>query len=313
MGKIVGFGEAVVDFIPAGMERDGSLTYHACPGGSVANLCTAAAKAGASSTFLGKVGDDAFGRSVKSSLIYHGVETRYMIFDQSYGTFLAFVHPEQGGERSYSFLNTPGADKQISFEEIDFHCVDDADIVHVSSCLLSHEKSLKTQMELLAYTKKRGKIISYDINYRDILFSDYEEARERLILPLKQADIVKGTVREIEMVTSLEKSEGAKRLLEEGIRIVLITDGSRGSEFYCRGGNDFINAVRTDAVDTTGAGDCYLGYFLARLAESGHILEKSLSEIREAAVFAARASALSVTRKGGIGAMPTLREVQNIE
>ncbi|NLF29037.1 MAG: carbohydrate kinase [Clostridiales bacterium] len=309
MGRIVGFGECVIDFIPKGTAEDGSTIYQACPGGSVANLCVAAARLGQESAFIGQVGDDRFGHFLQERLAGYGVDTEGMTFSGECGTFLVFVHPLPNGERAYSFSNRPGADKLMRYGDVKLHLIDGADIVHFASCAMSGGETQITASRLIRYAHGLGKIVSYDVNYRELQYDTVEEARRVARIPIGHADIVKATEEELKLVTGRGGAEGVADLLESGAKIVLVTRGSAGSSFYIAGASGSVSAPRVEAVDTVGAGDCYLGAFLSRIADRPDLRAISPEQVREAAEFAGRAAALSVTRWGAMASMPLLSEL----
>jgi fructokinase len=313
MAGIVGLGEALIDFIPGPSSGDGNLNYRACPGGSVANLCVAASKLGAPCKFIGSVGDDFFGEFLRSTLRSHGVGADNVPVCASCGTALAFVSVRENGERGYSFGNLPGADKFLKYEEIDLDAIDDADVLHVSSNAPSGPVTFETQRRVLEYAAGLGKAVSYDVNYRENNHKSLEAAMRVLEMPLEYAAVVKVTEDELRLVAGRGGADGARALLENGSRtkVVLVTEGSRGASFYTAGGSGRVDAPRVRAVDTTGAGDAFLGGFLAFALKNGGLLDPDAELVRRAVAFASRAAALAVTRRGVMTSFPTLAEVNS--
>jgi fructokinase len=327
MAGIVGLGEALIDFIPVPSSGDGNLNYRACPGGSVANLCVAAARLGVPSAFIGAVGDDFFGSFLKTALSGYGVDASGVSAVRECGTGLAFVHILEGGERGYSFVNRPGADKLLEYGAVDLGAIRDADVLHVSSYAAAGPVTFETQRRVLEFARGLGKAISYDVNYRENNFASSEPAENERILrmPLGYAAIVKVTEEELRLVTGRSGAEGARSLLRPAggaAEIVLVTRGERGADFYTAEGSGHADAPGVGAIDTTGAGDAFLGGFLAFMvknAGSGRPdserlnLEKVEQDaVRRAACFAARAAACAVMKPGVMTSFPTFEEAEGL-
>ena len=316
MSGLVGLGECVIDFIPQPSAGDGNLRYQACPGGSVANLCVAAAKLGVSAKFIGAVGDDNFGRFLKSTLASYGVDAENMPVCRECGTFLAFVNLMENNERGYSFANLPGADKLLEYGDVDLKAIADADALHVSSNAPAGPVTRGTQRKILDYAASLGKIISYDINYRENNHKSREEAMDVLRMSLPYATVIKATEEELALVTGQNAESGARMLLASGDRtkIVLVTLGSRGADFYADGAYGRVSAPDVAVKDTTGAGDAFLGGFLSYMLKRGllEMLENLTPEaIRDGVEFANRTATLAVMKPGVLTSFPTLEEVTN--
>jgi fructokinase len=313
MSGLVGLGECGIDFIPLPPSGDGNLGYKACPGGSVANLCVAAAKLGVNAKFIGSVGDDHFGRFLRSTLASYGVDADNMPVCRECGTFLAFVNLMENNERGYSFANVPGADKLLKYDDVDLKSIASADVLHVSSNAPAGPVTRATQRQILDYAASLGKIISYDINYRANNHNSLEEAMDVLRMSLPYATVVKATEEELALVTGQDAASGARMLLASGNRtkIVLVTQGSRGADFYAEGASGHVDAPDIQVKDTTGAGDAFLGGFLSYMLKSGMPENLTPEAIRRGVEFANKTAALAVTRPGVLTSFPTLEEVTN--
>jgi sugar/nucleoside kinase (ribokinase family) len=316
MSSLVGLGECVIDFIPQPLSGDGNLTYQACPGGSVANWCVAAAKLGVSAKFIGAVGDDHFGRFLNSTLASYGVDAGNMPVSRECGTFLAFVDLMENNERGYSFANLPGADKLLKYADVGLESIAAANVLHVSSNAPAGPVTRGTQRKILDYAASLGKVISYDINYRANNHNSLDEAMEVLRMPLPYAAVVKATEEELALVTGQEDAgSGAKSLLGNGrTKIVLVTRGSRGADFYAEGAFARVGAPDVEARDTTGAGDAFLGGFLSYMLRRGMFETPeniTPDAIRGGVEFANKTATLAVMKPGVLTSFPTLEEVTN--
>ncbi|MDO4344350.1 MAG: carbohydrate kinase [Eubacteriales bacterium] len=306
---VVGFGESVIDFIPMGMD-DGCTVYKACPGGSVANMCVVLARQGIPAAFVGGVGRDHFGQFLKERISQYGVHTEKMIFTPGCGTNLTFVHLKEDGQREYSSVNRPGADKMVSYDQIDVEEILKYRVLHVSSNAMACGKTREAQPRLLEEAKKRGMLISYDVNYRPGFYETKEDALRVLQTPLAWADIVKVTEEELEVLTGGSGRRSAEKLLENGAGIVLVTKGNEGCDYYFRGGFGHADSFQTEAVDTTGAGDCFLGGFLSWMLRNGSLKQPDKRQMEEACVYANKTAALSIRKTGAMSSVPTREEVE---
>lgn len=307
---VVGFGESVVDFVPVGVD-DGCTVYKACPGGSVANLCVVLARQGIPCAFVGGVGDDSFGRFLSRKIAQYGVNTKNVIYTSECGTNLTFVDQKENGEREYSSVNRPGADKMVAWEQIAVQEIVKYRILHVSSNAMAGGKTYESEPKLLEYAKKSGMLISYDVNYRPMFYKSREEALEVLRIPLKWADIVKVTEEELEILTGGSSREHAHELMKHGARIILITKGSRGNDYCLSESYGHVEAFRTETVDTTGAGDCFLGGFLSWMLLNGDPEQPGERDVRRACVYANKVAALSIRKTGAMSSVPDRAEVEN--
>ncbi|MDR1650599.1 MAG: carbohydrate kinase [Synergistaceae bacterium] len=313
MAGIVGLGEAVIDFIPVPSSGDGNLNYQACPGGSVANLCVAAARLGVPGKFIGAVGDDFFGEFLKSTLSGYGVDVTGVSSVKTCGTALTFVNVE-GSERGYSFANRPGADKLLEYGHVDLDSIKGADVLHVSSNASAGPVTFETQRRVLEFAGGLGKAISYDVNYRENNHESLTSAEKILQLPLEYATIIKATEEELELVTGLSGADGAKSLLRPAGRaeVVLVTQGKRGADFYTTEDAGHSDVPDIGALDTTGAGDAFLGGFLAFVIKNGGFEGLNRDIARKAVDFANRAASCAVMKRGVMTSFPTLGEVERI-
>jgi len=305
-----GFGELLVDFTPAG--AGGEMLFAVNPGGGVANMTAMLAKLGGGASFVGKVGDDAFGRFLEKALVEAGVEARGLVKDPAYLTTLAIVSLSESGERDFSFYRKEGADLMLAWEEVNRAIIDEARVFHFGAVSLSDEPCRTTTRLAVEYAKARGKIISFDPNYRRFLWKSEAEAKAEIARLAPLADIIKVSQEELRFLVGAEDpEEGSRALAESGAAIALVSLGERGAFFRCARGSGRVKAPPVKAVDTTGAGDAFLGavHYCLRGKSLEELRDISPQELARAVSFACAAGSLTATRKGGIPAMPTLAEI----
>ena len=308
---ITTFGEILIDFTWQGVNEEGQALFAQNPGGAPANVAVAAAKLGAHTAFIGKAGQDMHGAFLKSVLEKEQVETAGMILDEHYFTTLAFVSVAENGERSFSFARKPGADTQIEKEEIDIDILDKTNIFHVGSLSLTDQPARDTTHDAIRRAKENGSIISYDPNYRASLWKNEEAAKKQMRSLIPYVDVMKISDEETELLTGEKDPEkAAEVLLQKGVKIVVVTLGSKGAYLSCKKGNAKIPGFICKAVDTNGAGDSFWGGFLYCISKSGKRPEQfTMEELKEYVRFGNAVASLCVEKKGAIPAMPSLAQV----
>ncbi len=309
---ITTFGEILIDFTWQGMNAEGQTLFAQNPGGAPANVAVAAAKLGSHTAFIGKAGNDMHGNFLKSVLEKEKVETKGMLLDDEYFTTLAFVNVGEDGERSFSFARKPGADTRIEKEEIDIEILDRTQIFHVGSLSLTEQPARDTTLYAIRRAKEKGSIISYDPNYRASLWKDEETAKTQMRSLIPYADIMKISDEETEMLTGkVSPEEAAEVLFQKGIKIAVVTLGSKGAYLYCNEGGTHIPGFVSNAVDTNGAGDSFWGGFLYCISRSGKSPEQfAMEELKDYVRFGNAVASLCVEKKGAIPAMPELEKVK---
>ena len=222
---------------------------------------------------------------------------------------------DETGNRSFAFARKPGADTQLSFEEIDRALIDEAKVFHFGTLSLTHEPARTATYKAVAYAKAQGKLITYDPNLRKPLWADLEEAKKQLLWGLSQADVVKISDEEVEFLFGLGVREGAQHILNHyGVKLVFVTCGADGCFFQnamVQGHVPGLSGIQV--LDTTGAGDIFGGSAVWKLLQLGKKPEDlSEEELRETVTFACTAAGLSTTCYGGISSVPSLEAVQQM-
>lgn len=317
MYDVTAFGELLIDFTPCGAGEEDTLLFERNPGGAPANVSVCVSKLGGRAALISKVGNDIFGHFLKEVLERHDVETRGLLFSDTVKTTLAFVQLDRFGERTFSFYRNPGADTTIEPGEIDYGLIKNSKVFHFGSLSLTDEPSRSALLAAADFAVKSGCIISYDPNLRIPLWRNLDEARNSIISMLPYADILKVSLEEMEFITGEQNLEKGSLILSEkyGLDLVIVTLGKDGSAY--RTGNTLRTQKafdRVKAVDTTGAGDAFLGAFLYSVTQRD-IKEFKAADtkiIDEMMNFANAAAALCVMKKGAIPAMPDLETVKKL-
>lgn len=304
---IVAIGELLIDFTCVKTDAEGYPTMEAHPGGAPANFLAALASCGYQTALIGKVGTDAFGHMLISTLEKTGIETRGIIRDEDVFTTLAFVTLDEGGDRTFSFARKPGADTQIKFEELQLPLIDDAKVFHFGTLSLTNEPARSTTYQAVAYAQSKKKLITYDPNLRKPLWKDLQEAKIQILWGLSNADVVKISDEEVEFLFGLDPRSGAEFILENyGVKLVFVTCGAEGCWFQnAKASGHVLGLTDIKVVDTTGAGDIFGGFAVAQLLKTGKAPEElGEEELRRITSVACKAASISTTRVGGISSVP---------
>jgi fructokinase len=312
MNDVVALGELLIDFTPYGISESGNSLFERNPGGAPANVAVALSKLKNKTAFIGMVGNDEFGTFLKNVLEDNGVNTVGLKFNNKVNTTLAFVHLKSNGDRNFSFYRNPGADMMITTNDIDFDIIGSSKVFHFGSLSLTDEPSRSAALAAVKFAKNNGIIISYDPNLRPQLWKSLELAKEMIVLGLDFADILKVSEEELEFITGTkELNEGTDILFNAGIRLIMVTLGEKGCFYRYEGGFGLVEAFKVNAVDTTGAGDAFLGAVLHKLSDSSinQIVNMKKAEMEEVIKFANAVGALVTTKKGAIPAMPAMDEI----
>ena len=305
--KILCVGEMLIDFTPvAGMQR----TYTANPGGAPANVAVSVARNGVEAGFLGKMGNDDFGKLLVKTLENDGVKILLPELTNEATTTLAFVTLDESGDRSFTFARKPGADLLLNEEDADKVDISEWDIVHAGSVSQSGAPSKDAVLKVLKKAKEAGKLVSFDINYRDKIWSKEACAKEsEKIYPL--ADLMKISEEELDFVGGEANIEAFMK--KHNVAVLLLTLGGDGARIYFGGKTEEIPVMHVEKiVDTTGAGDAFWGGFLSSLLRQGVKSTKDITmdKLVKAAKYGTVSGGLCVQKQGGIPALPTKEEIE---
>ena len=306
-------GEALIDMIPsrAGCSFDEVPSFSPRTGGAPANVCAAFARLGGKSAFLSQLGDDPFGHKIARELADCGIDLSHLAFTDKASTALAFVSLEEDGSRTFSFYRKPSADLLYSPEQIDPAWFADAFALHFCSVSLVDSPMRYAHLAAISAAREAGSIVSFDPNLRFPLWPD----RETVLQFLPFSNILKISDEELEFLTGTADIEAALPQLFVGdVQLVVYTCGSSGAHAYTRTAHGFAPCRKVRAVDTTGAGDGFIGSFLWQLERDGvtrNKLEKlSRARLCEYLAFSNQFCGISVQQHGAIDSYPTLDQMQ---
>ena len=308
---VIALGELLIDFTENGTSKNGNPLLEANPGGAPCNVLAMLQNLGKKTAFIGKVGKDAFGSYLAETVQKIGIDITGLVQDEEIPTTLAFVHTAADGDRSFSFYRNPGAVMMLTKDEIDYSQIDNAKIFHFGTLSMTHEGVREATKEAVSRAKEAGLLISFDPNYRPLLWKDAETAKEMMRYGFSVCDILKISDDEITFVTGKETIEDAIASFCELYqpKLMSVTCGKNGSIVIYKGMKVKCDAhIRPDTIETTGAGDTFMGCMLNYVLENG-LDELSEADLMEMQKFAGTAASLITTRRGALKVMPTKEEI----
>lgn len=314
MSKLIGIGEALIDMIPTDTNKPIKEVSAFSPivGGAPANVCGAFSKLSGQSQMITQLGDDPFGDKVIETFKKYSIGCDYITRTSKANTGLAFVSLSDDGGQEFSFYRRPSADMLLEPAQIKEEWFDDAFALHFCSVSLGDFPMKEAHKKAIEYARNKDVLISFDPNLRFNLWNSREALKEAVLEFIPLADILKVSDEELSFITGIEDEDKAINSLFQGnVKLVVYTKGAEGAFAYTKKTSAFSEGVKVNAVDTTGAGDAFIGSFLYSLYERNisDVTELSEKEMREMLSFSNRYCAKSVMKNGAIESYPTLEEM----
>ncbi len=309
---VTALGELMMDFTPAGVTGQGSLLYEQNAGGAPANVAACVSRLGGTAAYIGKVGQDDFGRTLKATLAGKGVDVSGVKDTRFYPTAMAFVTLDENNARHFTFYHSNTADVRLTSGEVNLELVDDAAAFCYGSVSMTEEPSCAATLMAAEHAHQAGKLVCYDPNLRPSLWESERVARDSILRGMQYARIVKMSEDELAFLTeNMALKEACRILLRQyNLMAVFVTRGKLGA--YCATLSFEVQVPAYDirVTDTTGAGDAFVGGLIYRLLRFGKRVDNlSLAEMMVCLDFANAVGSLTTTRNGVMNALPTLDEV----
>ena len=311
---VICIGELLIDFFCTDVDIDliKGKSFEKQAGGAPANVSAAIVKLGGSALFSGKVGNDPFGHFLKNTLEEVDIDTSMLVFDDEHPTTLAFVSLKATGERDFVFNR--GADAFLTENDLDKKRIMDAGILHFGSATaLLTNPFQSTYLNVMQEAKEKGKFISFDPNYRIDLWKgrrdDFVDLAKKGI---SMADFVKVSDEELGIISGTnDLTEGVSAIHYLGAKVVAVTLGKDGTMISNGQNLEIVPSIKVDSIDSTGAGDAFVGatlYQLAKTEEPKQVLTH-FEELKKIISFSNKVGAIVCTKVGAITALPTYEEL----
>ena len=314
---LIAIGEALIDFIPdkRGCRFSEVTAFSPKLGGAPTNVCGAYTRLGGNSRILTQLGDDPFGHKIMEELNGYGIDTSCIKLTNKANTALAFVSLEPDGNRTFSFYRKPSADMLYTAESGKSEYFDDAYALHFCSVSLGDFPMKEAHRAAINEIRRREGIVSFDPNLRPQLWDDSDTMIKTVLEFLPEADIVKVSDEEIGLITGEANIENAlPKLFVGNVKMVIYTCGKNGAHAYTKSGVSAKSEARkVKVLDTTGAGDGFIGSFLWKLQQLGitvgDIENMKENELEECLAFSNEFCTRSVQKAGAIDSYPDMNDV----
>ena len=320
--KIICFGELLIDMFSFTDNKDGERQgiehFSKYAGGSPAIVASAITELGSKAYFVGKLSKDTFGDFLMNYMDNKGIRMNYCNQLDGLKSSISFVSHDKDGERSFDIYRDSHCAADLAFRKDDwkeewfrntaiFHCG--------SNCQTTQSSHLATEWGM-KLAQKNNVLVSYDPNIRPLIWEDDKLLTMSVHRLFPHADIVKFSEDEMHFLFPKAKEKVVvDNLFELGCKLILVTRGGKGcSAFTQKNEPVHLPGIKCKVVDTTGAGDNFIGAVLYNLAkiytENKNKLELTYDEVHYILNFANHAAALSVTKRGGLESSPKLKEVE---
>lgn len=297
MNRVWLTGDAVVDLIP-----DTESTYLKCPGGAPANVAVAIARLEGRAAFFGRVGQDPLGRFMQQTLAGEKVDTEFLLLDEQQRTSTVIVDLDDSGERSFTFMVKPSADQFLQPSDVPQFSA--GEWLHVCSIALANEPSRSTTLEAMRQIKSAGGFVSFDPNLREEVWANPADIKPVVNQAIELADVVKFSDDELMYLTDTDSLQAGLKAIEGyNNTLVLVTQGAKGALVVFENQQRLLAGQAVKPVDTTGAGDAFVGGLLAKLSQTTDWVNQQT--IESAVKWANGCGALATTQKGAMTALPT--------
>ncbi len=311
---VVALGELLIDFTEYGISEQNNKLLEVNPGGAPCNVLSMLSNLGKKTAFIGKVGNDGFGKMLKSRIEDVGINTSGLKMDDKVNTTLAFVHNYSDGDREFSFYRNPGADMMLLQDEIPKDLIKSARIFHFGTLSMTHDEVRNATKKAVKIAKENGLTITFDPNLRESLWSSLDLAKEQFDYGMKNCDVLKISDNEIVWFTGKEDFDEGIAILQEkyNIKLIVLSLGKDGSVAYYNNKKVKVDSfLMGNTVETTGAGDTFFACVINYILENG-LSDLTENKLNEMLKFANAAAAIITTRKGALCVMPTKIETQNL-
>ncbi len=309
---VVALGELLIDFTENGLSDQGNPLLEANPGGAPCNVLSMLQKLGKKTAFIGKVGNDGFGNLLEKAIVEQGISAEGLKKDNEVHTTLALVLKLPNGDRDFAFYRKPGADVNITADEIDENLIRSSRVFHFGSLSLTDEPAISATHKAIETAEDAGLIITFDPNLREPLWDSLDDAHKQIDYGMRHAHVLKISDNEIQWFTGLEDFDaGITKLREDypNLKLICLSIGPDGSRAYYKDLKvDAAPFLQEGTIETTGAGDTFCANMINAVLDNG--LDGFDEEKLKTMLTRANAAASIVTtRKGALRVMPTVAEI----
>ncbi|MFW6129691.1 MAG: PfkB family carbohydrate kinase [Atribacterota bacterium] len=318
MVDVISIGECLIDFVSEEVDKP----LHRCrrfiraPGGAPANVAVGISKLGVKSGFIGRIGDDDFGKLLEDVLIKNNVDTKYVIKDKQTRTTLAFSAKKIKGEKEILFYRNPGADMMLEPEDLNEEYIKSSKLLFFGSVSLSSEPARETTKKAVECANRAGVKVLFDPNIRYGLWESSKQVKRVIKEFVPMCDIFKSGKQEIEFITGKKDlNTCTESIINQGPELAVVTLGKRGCFFNVGEERGKVDSFKVKTVDSLGSGDSFTASMIYKLIEENmlyRINRISRKNIKKILGFANAGGAFTSTKPGVIPALPEIEDIKNL-
>lgn len=316
MKKVFCLGEALIDFVAEkqGADLSKATEFIKKAGGAPANVACAIAKLGGKSSFIGCVGNDPFGKFLLQILEDHGVDLSLVQHSEVFTT-LAFVSLTEEGERDFVFSR--GADRELKYDT-SIKSIFKKNILHLGAATALLGGNLEEAYSRYLFDAlTHDTFISFDPNFRSDLWKSDEAHFIKKCMPfIEKSHLCKFSREEAQLLSGKENlTEACEYLHEIGTQIIVVTLGQEGTLVSTANLEQIVPSISVNPVDTTGAGDAFIGCLLQQIADldTTDQLMNDNARLVDMVKKANIAGAITTTNYGAIASLPTKEDLTNFQ
>ena len=310
---VTALGELLIDFTQNGMSEQGNPVFEANPGGAPCNVLSMLSRLGRKTAFIGKVGNDGFGKQLTEAIEEVGINAEGLLYDDEVHTTLALVHTLADGDRDFSFYRNPGADMNLNENELPADLIKDAKVFHFGTLSLTDEPVKSATHKAVAAAEAEGLLRSFDPNLRPPLWKSLEDAKREVAWGLQHCDVLKISDNEITWFTGLDDYDEGIAYLRKNypdIKLICLSLGPDGSRAYYKDIRVEVKPfLQKETIETTGAGDTFGACVIDGVLEEG-IDNLDAEKLTRILTFANAAASIVTTKKGALRVMPDRAAVE---
>lgn len=295
MNKVWAIGDASVDLVP-----ETHNTYLKCPGGAAANVAVCVARLGGRCGFIGCLGDDDAGRFLQQVFQDNRVDVTALKLDAALTSAVLIVNLAADGERSFTYLVHPGADTAVTPQDLPMFQAHEW--LYFSSIGLTDLPARDACLDGARKMREAGGHVLFDVNLRTSMWRDSAEIPALIAQSAALASVCKVSADELCQLSGARRWQDARGWLRSlGCETTIISLGQEGALLISPDGERHFPAPCVEVVDTTGAGDAFVGGLLFTLSQAN---SWNAALLADAIATANACGAMAVTAKGAMTALP---------
>jgi len=306
--KAICVGEILYDcFYEQTNDKDTCIHLKCFPGGAPANVSIGLSRLGVPTGFIGAIGNDYFGDQIYQFLKKEKVDLTHLQVKERFPTSLTIVTKN----KQNTFISYCEADSKLKYVEKLNKYVHNSDFFIFNGVTLSRD-SKTCLVELINIASKSGKIITFDINWRPLLWEDKNHAKKEFTKYINVSNIIKLNLDELNLITNSFNPKSILHYINNlDQKIFLITCGYKGAYYLTKKYFKFIESFKIDEIDDTGCGDSFLSAFIYKMLQYNinNIYDQPYDIINNIMRFSNASGAITATKQSTMSVYPNLSDI----